>query len=75
MAVMALRAALWLLALSPEPGRCSWDALSERFDGIGGGGGGHGNGKGKWFPGFYLRRSHAGLWMVNVSSSSSSFHF
>lgn len=43
--VMVLRAALWLLALSAEPGQCSWDTLSEGYDGIGGGGGGHGNGR------------------------------
>ena len=30
-----LRVVLWLLVMGAEPGECVWDALSERYDGIG----------------------------------------
>ena len=29
------RVALWLMLVGAGPGRCAWDALSERYDGVG----------------------------------------
>ena len=29
------RVALWLMLVGAGPGRCAWDALSERHDGVG----------------------------------------